>query len=83
MAKNVINAVKRVISREQYNKNTENLMQKYENEKASICTKYGIKPANYDMIAEIIANEEFKRNIKDLARNGASLADEGQTIVLC
>ena len=74
----------RFISKEEYQQNVKNLENQYEAKKAAICKKYGIKPIHYDMICEIISNEDFKNNIKDLAKKGARVEGEStQTVIPC
>ena len=53
----------RIIGKDQYDKNVADLTKEYEKKKAEICKKYGIKPEHYDMIADILGNENFKNNI--------------------
>lgn len=54
-------------SKEEIAKKEKELTQKYEKKKAEICKKYGIKPKQYDMIAEITSNEAFRAMIPSQA----------------
>ena len=60
-----------IITKKAYAKNMEGLNAQYEAKKAEICETYKIKANMYDLFAEIIANEDFKKQIPTLAKNGA------------
>ena len=60
----------KIITKTQYEKNKKELEEKYLKDTAKICEKYNISTLQYEMFAEIIANEKFKEEIPEVAKNG-------------
>ena len=62
--------IMKIITKKQYEKNVKKLEEKYLKDTAYICEKYDISPLQYEMFAEIIANEKFKQEIREIAKEG-------------